>query len=179
MTARAAIARAGFLAVLSLAGCGADPGDAVTIKGSAHPKVFEGLPSPGYEPEVFKAEKAAKPTVEFGGYPMYRDTLDVSDADIAALVAILGDRSTYESFEGEKKCGGFHPDYAVEWTHEGATYRTLICFGCSEFKVIGPRGESRFDMAEGVSKRLKAILKPLRKNRPRPLAFSPGYLSED
>jgi hypothetical protein len=170
------------LAALLCVSCGCGGGgadEAATIAQATRPVVFEGLPHPGYEPKVFQAEKAAKPTVEFGGYAFYRDQLDVTGADISVLKTVLGDRSSYKTFSGEKKCGGFHPDFAVEWYHQGAAYRALICFGCREVKVVGLSGEQTYDMADSVNGRLKAILKPYRKNRPSPREGSPLYFAPD
>jgi hypothetical protein len=71
---------------------------------------------------------------------------------------------------GEKKCGGFHPDYAVEWSVGRDRYRALICFGCEEVKLFGPALESRNDLDRTAYKRLEELLKPYQKNRP---AFAP------
>jgi hypothetical protein len=42
--------------------------DALTIRQSPRPVIYEGLPHPEYEPEVLKEERR-KPIIEFGGWP--------------------------------------------------------------------------------------------------------------
>ncbi len=71
--------------------------------------------------------------------------------------------ATYKEFSGEKKCGGFHPDFAVEWQIGTAKYQALICFGCGEVKLFGPGYESRYDFH---SETIEKILKKYNKNRP-------------
>jgi hypothetical protein len=151
-------------------GCGGGGDEAATINQATRPVVFEGLPHPGDEPGLFQAEKAAKTTALFGEYAFYRDPLEVSADDVSSLKNVLGDRSTYKAFFGEKKCGGFHPDFAVEWSHDGGTYRTMICFGCGEIIVQKPGGQARYDLGGNAKTRLMAILKPYQKNRPQPRA---------
>ena len=138
-----------------------DPADTLTL--------LEGLPHPANEPGLFAAEKASgKPTVERDGHLFYRDPLALSAADARELRAALGDPATYAPFSGEKRCGGFHPDYGVEWSRGGKARRVLLCFGCHEAKVVGPVGVKTFDLSPGAFARLKAVLGLYRKDRPEP-----------
>ena len=160
-------ARIATVAALILVGSGCQgPTEYVTVRQAGPLVVYEGLPHQMYDEAAFKEELKAKPTTTLNDYPFYTQSLDVKEPDREALREILGAHRTYESFSGEKKCGGFHPDYAVVWSVGGAAYRTLICFGCGEIKVIGPKGEARYDVARDARKRLQAILSPYRANRP-------------
>ena len=60
-----------------------------------------------------------KPTIQLSGFKFYREPLGLKDEDVRTLRGLLGNSSTYRSYSGEKKCGGFHPDYAVEWSSNG------------------------------------------------------------
>ena len=128
--------------------------------------LYEGLPHPSYE-KSYEAEKAgSRPIIERGEYSFYEEPLRLSLEEQASLEQVLGDKATYYKFAGEKKCGGFHPDYAVEWEDDGRMRTTMICFTCSEFKVRGPDGERRYDIARPAQEPLARLLKGRRKNRP-------------
>jgi hypothetical protein len=132
--------------------------------------VYEGLPHQEFEKKALEEELKTKQTVPLSGYPFYREPLDLKDEDVKALRGLLGDRNTYRAWRGEKACGGFHPDFAVEWTFEGKDYRGLICFGCSEVRFDSPEGESLIELRPNRSgthrTKLEDLLKPYRKNRP-------------
>jgi hypothetical protein len=128
--------------------------------------LLEGLPHPGYEAKQLESEKKSKPTIELDGFLFYKEPLDLKGDDTRALAELLGRADSFKPFAGEKKCGGFHPDYAVEWTASGGVHRYLICFGCGEVKVHTPTGDSRFDIASVARERLESILKNYQKNRP-------------
>jgi hypothetical protein len=149
-------------------GCSAGRPATTSINQAKQITLYEGLPHQFYEPRALAAERKAKPTVELHGFAFYRETLDLKPGDAQQLKAILASPRSLQAFSGEKKCGGFHPDYAVEWSVGGELYRCLICFGCFEAKVHGPNGATNYDIEPGIFKRLKQLLTPYRKNRPPP-----------
>ncbi len=149
-----------------LCGCTGGSPEGLTILRAGSISLYEGLPHAMYEPESLAAEKKAKPTIELHGFSFYRQALAPSGGDQAKLKASLGDAGSYSPYSGEKKCGGFHPDYAVEWTVAGEPYACLICFGCGEIKVFGPKGEATYDVPREARERLKILLAPHRRNRP-------------
>jgi hypothetical protein len=149
-------------------GGGPDKPLAAVVGGGGQVVLFEGLPHQLFEGGVLEAERKAKRTTELNGFPFYADPLPLTDADAAALRAVFVDPDTLKPFSGEKKCGGFHPDYAVEWHFGDEQYRCLICFGCSEVKVHGPKSEQRHDLDFEAQRKLETLLKPYRKNRPQP-----------
>ena len=153
-------------------GCSGDSRESQSIRQAARITLYEGLPHPMYEEAVLVAEKKAKPTVDSHGFPFYRETLDLKGADEAELRKLLGDARTYTPYGGEKKCGGFHPDYAVGWSIAGKEYISLICFGCGEIRAYGPGGAAEFDLDGEARNRLKHLLTPYVKNRPHAL-FGP------
>jgi len=130
--------------------------------------LYEGLPHQFYERDLLEQERRAKPTQELNDYLFYKEPLGLNEGDAQKLSAVLSDPSSLQLFEGEKKCGGFHPDYAIE-LHRASTYfRVLICFGCGEAKVFGsnPRISSRHDLSPDARQSLYRILEGYRKNRP-------------
>ena len=125
--------------------------------------VYEGMPHPMHESRAAKDERRKKAVRELNGYPFYQEPLTIKKEDANRLSEILNDPATYRPFSGEKKCGGFHPDFAVEWSVGADKFRALICFGCGEVKSFRPSGESRYDLVSGG---LSGVLKAYRKNRP-------------
>ena len=155
-----------LLVLLAACGCSNGRSESVTIRRAGEISLFEGLPHEFYEPEVLKTEKQEKPTVELGGYPFYRNPLALKEADTAELRDLIGNADSFRAFSGEKKCGGFHPDYAVQWTYGNGKGVCLLCFGCGEAKIFYEGVETRLDLNRYAMKRLKAVLEPYRKNRP-------------
>ena len=46
----------------------------------------------------------------------------------------------------EKKCGGFHADFVIEWYRGQERYQAFICFGCCELKLLGPGINVLYDL---------------------------------
>jgi hypothetical protein len=126
--------------------------------------LYEGLPHPMNEAELFEREKG-KPTRTLHGELFYPEPLTVSKEDAEKLHGLLGSEDSFRPWSGEKKCGGFHSDYAAEWRY-GTTYQVLICFGCGEVQVFGTAKSLRCDVQNGAKEHLKTVLGRYRKNRP-------------
>jgi len=93
---------------------------------------------------LFAAIRGADQLVLYEGLP--HQTFEAEE-----LEALLADEKSFRQWRGEKKCGGFHPDYLAEWRSAEATYRFLICFGCQEVKVYGPNRSLRCDIRDGCA----------------------------
>jgi hypothetical protein len=151
---------------LVVSGCSGPLPETTTLKQADRLVLYEGLPHPMYEHEALEAEKKSKPTLTLHEFPFYSETLELKAGDGERLKTLLGDPASFEPHSGEKKCGGFHPDYAVEWETRGQTYQALICLGCWEINVYGPKGGAIYDIRNDARDRLKPLLEPYRKNRP-------------
>lgn len=128
--------------------------------------LYEGLPHQFHEPNALAQEQRDKQTVTLYGYPFYSQPLNVSTEDRDKLRGLLGTETSFFPWQGERKCGGFHPDYCAEWHADGQTYRVLICFGCSEIKIYGPSNSLRCDIKDESTRQVAELLKKYRKNRP-------------
>jgi hypothetical protein len=128
--------------------------------------VYEGLPHQGYESRLFEHERQTKAVHQFENYWFYRQPVGLKPEDGKTLVEAVMNPQTLKPFTGEKKCGGFHPDYAIEFRKGLSRYQVLICFGCHEAKVIGPQGKSRHNLGSGGYEAFAEILKPYQTNRP-------------
>ena len=123
-----------------------------SIKLGSKVELFEGLPHQTWENELLAYELKSKKTVRVHGYHFYESPLNLTPKDTETLRSILADSGTYRAFSGEKRCGGFHPDYCVSWVYDSRTYCVHICFGCEEFKSFGMDCELRTD-AEKIALR--------------------------
>jgi hypothetical protein len=182
-----AIIAAGLLATVA-AGCSSRPTQTDrrfdvnkwlfgTARHADRVTLYEGLPHNFFEGYLLDEEKRTKETLDWHGFPFYSRPLPLSDADRARLLAILGDEGSFGQLGGlTKGCGGFHPDYAVEWSAGGQEYRCLICFGCSEVKIFGPGGELHCFLA--ARDPLRRLLVPYRTNRPISEVWPPRAAAE-
>jgi hypothetical protein len=140
--------------------------DAFVKSGTA--VIYEGLPHQNWESEQFKSEKRSKPTIELHGYYFYKEPVDLSREDEAMLQSLIVTTPPFKRLRpGIKQCGGYHPDFALQW-HDaaGQTYDVLICFGCGEAKLYGPGIQLYCDAGGPSYKSLEEMLSKYRKNRP-------------
>jgi hypothetical protein len=136
------------------------------VKNADSVLLYEGLPHQHNEANLFEQELKAKNTVQIHGYPFYVETLSLKDDDAKKLLDLYCDPTSFRPWMGEKKCGGYHPDYCIEWHVGQDVYQTLICFGCCEIKSYGPKAELYCDIQSDALDKFKSILKPYQKNRP-------------
>jgi hypothetical protein len=128
--------------------------------------VYEGLPHQMFERDLLTAESKRKDTEKIGFFRFY--TPAVAATDPAVLKRILSSPNTIKVFGGEKLCGGFHPDYTVQWfIEDGTRCFAQICFGCHEVVYSDGKNEYRYDFENEPFERLKKELAPYTKKRPK------------
>lgn len=136
---------------------------------SAAVVIYEGLPKPDLEADQFQAERQSKPTVSIHGFYFYKNPVAFSPADKTAIQSMIANNSLFARWGGEKLCGAYHPDFALEWRDaSGEQYDALICFGCGEAKLYGARVELYCDVARPSLKALRTMLFKYHKYRPEP-----------
>jgi hypothetical protein len=96
---------------------------------------YEGLPHQELEKELLAQERQQKRVQDVNGFPFYEQRPELHPDDAQRLIELLKASTTYLGPAQGKFCGGFHPDYAVEWNTKEGTQRILLCFGCEEAKV--------------------------------------------
>jgi hypothetical protein len=129
--------------------------------------VYEGLPHQHFEPSLLEAERKEKKTVKLHGFDFYADPIELKPELTKQLNARGSDRNSYSRYRGAKLCGGFHPDWCLEWKDGDQTYRLLLCFGCGEAKLHGSKIEALTELNEEQKKQWSDLLDPLYKNRPK------------
>jgi hypothetical protein len=129
--------------------------------------LYEGLPHQTCAPELLKKELEEKKTVEYHGFPFYAELLDLKEDDAKRLIALSADPKSVRQKGKAKLCGGFHPDYMIEYHVGEDVYRVLVCLGCGEVKVYGPKAALYCDMADAAYETFRAVLIDYQKNRPK------------
>lgn len=137
--------------------------------------LYEGLPHQRYEAELLDEEVRTKETLQFYGFAFYAEVLKLKPKDAKKLAGILAHWATFEEYSPGKRCGGFHPDYCVEWRVGIEAYRWLICLGCFEGKLAGPSSETHYDVSPKARASLQELLVPYHKNRPDSAAHPKNY----
>jgi hypothetical protein len=129
----------------------------------------EGLPHQRFEPTQLKNELAGKQTIELNGFPFYAAQQEMSLGDAAQLRRVLSwpRDFSHPRPNSVKSCGGYHPDYLIEWSDDGENYQMQICLSCHEIKFYGPSGESHYDVSDRTVHLLRTILDRYRDQRPK------------
>jgi hypothetical protein len=128
--------------------------------------LYEGLPHQAWQPEAHTNELATKKTVVLGEDPFYAEPLRLSPSDVEKLRRLYCDPSSFRPFGGMKACGGYHPDYCIEWHADTKKLFVQICFGCHEMKTFSDGKILYCDISPGAFETFETILKSYRKNRP-------------
>jgi hypothetical protein len=129
--------------------------------------VYEGLPHPVVEPEVFASERKQKATLEVHDFLFYATPLTMSRADWKSFRRAFTHEASFKEYGGPKMCGAFHPDLLVEWDVGGSRYQAQLCLGCGEMKVFGPGGyEAIYDINEKAYKQFGEIVLRIRRRPP-------------
>lgn len=136
------------------------------IRESKQITVIEGLPHPGWEKELWKQEKA-KPRQRHDGFYFYSETIVPRPAAAELFRKILIDPATFGEWRGMKMCGGYHPDFAIEFrAAAGEPCRVFLCFGCGEARLHAPGLHLYCELSATAEKQLEETLSAYHKKRP-------------
>ena len=137
------------------------------IRRASSLNLYEGLPHQGWEADQLKKELATKKTLRIHGFPFYERPLPIAADEVEPLRRLCAAADSFLSYGGPKLCGGYHPDYCLAWRDGEATYHLLICFGCHEMKLYGPKQELLADIRSDAFKQFETTLKKYRDQRPK------------
>ena len=82
------------------------------------------------------------------------------------LMNLLFDESGFSSNVIPKDCGPFHPDYALMWKSDGEEHYLMICFTCSEAKLIRDVKNKTYDLNVYKIDSWKNLLDDFKSKRP-------------
>lgn len=98
--------------------------------------VYEGLPHPLRENPTFEKEKKRDDIKQIKNHWFYDAKVKATGNARDQLMNLLFDESGFSSNVIPKDCGPFHPDYAIMWESEEVENYLMICYTCSEAKLI-------------------------------------------
>ncbi|MBS0260333.1 MAG: hypothetical protein JSS02_00140 [Planctomycetes bacterium] len=132
------------------------------ITGSGQVVLYEGLPSPFWEPQLRDQELNSADTRLVQGHRVYDTPQDPSAADGPKLTEILSSSQSYAPLVSgsPKTCGEFNVEFCIEFTHGSKITQVLICLECGEVLLFGPAGELHCRLSPESLKLLPPLLKP-------------------
>ena len=129
--------------------------------------VYEGLPHKELESDLWAKELKEKKVIKFHDFHFYEGVLTLTEENATQFSSLFSQEKTFERYDGKKVWGPFEPDWSVAFADGDDVYEVLVCFGCEEARLFGPKNEVFSDLDGAALKKLVAVLAPLRKNRPK------------
>lgn len=136
------------------------------IQESGAVSLYEGLPSIFWDPQLREQELNQKKIIKLHGYPFYEELLALKDADTQQLRALLSAKQSFKPYRSRKECGGYDPEYCVQWKKGDSITQVLISLECGEVKMFGPQSELLCDLSPEAHQKLKQLLGGYQKNNP-------------
>lgn len=96
---------------------------------------YEGFPRRLSDVEREEQRRKRK-TAKFEGFDFYDEKQEIVPDDLRSLQQIFGNYRSFQSYGGPKFCGGYHPDWCLEWTAGFSSCRVYLCFGCHEARFV-------------------------------------------
>jgi hypothetical protein len=126
-------------------------------------EVFEGLPQQDSK-DLLDSELKKWNSFKSSEFSFYKGKKQLSFADEESLRILLMDREIYREYSGPKFCGGYHPDFMVNFKRNEELVTIQLCFGCSEARLFKNDTIVYCDLKKCFM--LEAILEDYYENRP-------------
>jgi hypothetical protein len=112
-------------------------------------KVYHGLAHPRRDAEIYAEQLRSEPHDFFAGFAFHQKPVPVSASRVKQIVDLYCNADSHQALSSPKTtCAGFHPDYALVWSDIHGQRVLQICYGCHEWKYIGPGGILHTDINE-------------------------------
>lgn len=118
-----------------------------------------GLPRNFDDTSEFLRAVWLSPTWSYHGYRFQFSEWRPSPAFRSLVHGALTQKQSFEAYGGPKLCGGYHADFVAEFTTSDGPVQFMVCLGCHEVLVFGPRGSSIVELSK---KAYNSILKAWR-----------------
>lgn len=105
--------------------------------------VYRGLPAS--QNSAYEAA-LGKPNIERHGFHFYASAHKLSSDESGEIKRILSERALFTSLPVFRMCGGFHPDYSIEFHDSSGDYEIQLCLGCGEIRIYGPKNRVELAM---------------------------------
>jgi hypothetical protein len=127
-------------------------------QGAANARAYKGLAHPRKDFLLYRRQVKTVPHVEYGGFLFHREPIAVSSDGLKQVADLYADESNHRARRKVKPCPGFHPDWVLVWQASGQPWLLQICYGCHEWKLIGPNGTLYTDISDAAYPALKSVL---------------------
>lgn len=121
-------------------------------------RLYRGLLSEFWEPELRTQELNRAKTIRLHGYAFYEESILIRETDASRLTALLSSKATFRHHSDKKRCGGYSPEYSVEWKAGADGIHALICLECAEVKMFAPKCELHCDLTADAKQALESLL---------------------
>ena len=128
--------------------------------------VYEGLPHPLRENPTFEKEKKRDDIKQIKNHWFYDAKAKAIGNTQDQLMNLLFDESGFSSNVIPTDCGPFHPDYAIMWESEEVENYLMICYTCSEARLIREGKSKISDLNVYKIDSWKKVLASFKANRP-------------
>ena len=128
--------------------------------------VYEGLPHPLRENPTFEKEKKRDDIKQIKNHWFYDAKVKATGNARDQLMNLLFDESGFSTNVIPTDCGPFHPDYAIMWESDEVENYLLICFTCSEAKLIRDGKNKTYGLNVYKIEPWKNLLANFKANRP-------------
>jgi hypothetical protein len=119
--------------------------------GSGEVALYEGLPSDFWEPHEREKELKSKKTIDVLGHAFYESKLSLNE-DAEQLTKILS--SSFQVYQPQKRCSGFHADYCLEWQSDKTTIQAIVSLECGEIILIDDQMNLKCDLTPEAAEKL-------------------------
>jgi hypothetical protein len=121
-------------------------------------KVYIGVSRIPTAPLPPGAKVPEEKTVKVRGYKFHEKTYAAGEKESTQLKALVGNEKNFSKWLGPKPCGGFHPNYCLEWKDGEKVYEVFLCYGCEEAKIFGPNADLYVNTARETLKAFSEVL---------------------
>lgn len=118
------------------------------LRSARNVEIYRGLAHPQADTARYERQVARGGWVEFQGFKFHKEPAAFPDGTAAKVLDLYRKTDSHQALAHKTTCAGFHPDYALVWTHGGERRVLQICYGCHEWKYFGPGGMVHTDIAE-------------------------------
>lgn len=104
-------------------------------------------------------EPKKDPNVALRGYLFQPRAYACDEKATAKLREICSTKAAFKKWRGPKKCGGYHPDYCLQFKNGDTVTSVLLCYGCNEAKFFGSKANLYVDADAAALEAIQVILK--------------------
>ncbi len=112
-------------------------------------QVYHGLAHPQRDTAIYAEQLRTQPHRFYAGFAFHQRPEPVAASRVREIVDLYRNSESHQALASPKTtCAGFHPDYALVWRDARGQRVLQICYGCHEWKYIGPGGVLHTDINE-------------------------------